>query len=73
MAHKFTIGQAVDLTRTILRPAASGEYEICRLMPAPDGDPKNPCYRVKSIGEKHERVVRESEMTLSTRAESIFS
>jgi hypothetical protein len=42
-------------------------------MPAPDGDPENPCYRVKSIGEKHERVVHESEMTLSTRAVSIFS
>ncbi|HEY4723772.1 MAG TPA: hypothetical protein VII92_18090 [Anaerolineae bacterium] len=42
-------------------------------MPASDGDPENPYYRVKSIGEKHERVVRESEMTLSKRPESIFA
>jgi len=73
MTHKFTIGQTVDITRTILRPAATGAYEIRRLMPASDGDPENPYYRVKSIGEKHERVVRESEMTLSKRPESIFA
>jgi hypothetical protein len=65
MAHKFTIGQTVDLTRTILRPASAGEYEIRHLMPASDSDPENPIYRVKNIDEKHERVVRESEITLS--------
>jgi hypothetical protein len=73
MTHKFMVGQAVDLVRTILRPAAAGEYEIRRLMPAPDVDPENPCYRVKSIGEKHERVVRESEISLSERPECLFS
>ena len=71
--HKFSIGQAVDLTPTILRPAAAGDYEIRRLMPVSDGDPKNPSYRVKNIVEKHERVVRESEITLSTRPKSVFA
>jgi hypothetical protein len=71
--HKFTIGQAVDLTPTILRPAATGDYEIRRLLPMSDGDPRNPSYRVKNIVEKHERVVRESEITLSTRPNSLFS
>ena len=72
MAHKFTVGQAVNLSRTVLRPAAAGEYEIRRLVPAPDGDPENFCYLVKNVEEKHERVVRESEITLSRRPESIF-
>jgi hypothetical protein len=71
--HKFRIGQAVDLTPTILRPAATGDYEIRRLLPMSDGDPRNPSYRVKNIVEKHERVVRESEITLSTRPNSLFS
>ena len=71
--HKFSIGQAVDLTPTVLRPAAAGDYEILRLMPLSDGYPKNPSYRIKNIVEKHERVVRESEITLSTRPKSIFA
>lgn len=71
--HKFSIGQAVDLIPTTLRFAATGDYEILRLMPLSDGDPRNPTYRVKSIVEKHERAVRESEITLSTRTKSVFS
>jgi hypothetical protein len=63
VTHKFTVGQTVDLTRTVLRPTAPGEYKIQRLMPASDGDPSNPSYRVKNIGENYERVVRESEIT----------
>jgi len=73
MLHKFVVGQTVDLAPTILRQAATGEYEIRQLLPAPDGDPNNPCYRIKSIGENHERVVRESEISLSKKPESIFS
>jgi len=65
--HKFAVGQTVNLDRTILRQLAADEYEIRRLMPAPDGDPENPCYRVKSIGENHERMVFESEISLSKR------
>ena len=71
--HKFTIGQTVELAPRMLRPAASGEYQIRALVPAPDSDPDNPCYRIKSIDEKHERVARESELLLSSRAETIFS
>jgi hypothetical protein len=73
MTHKFTVGQTVDLTRTVLRPTAPGDYEIRRLMPVSDGDPSNPSYRVKNIGETHERVVRESEITLKGDARSAFS
>jgi hypothetical protein len=71
--HKFIVGQSVDLVTTVLRPAAAGAYEILHLVPAPDGNPENPRYRIKSIDEKHERVAFESELTLSRRPESIFS
>jgi hypothetical protein len=69
VAHKFTVGQTVDLMHRQLRAAAAGEYEIRRLMP--ESDPENPCYRVKSVAEKHERVVPESELTLSPRHQGI--
>jgi hypothetical protein len=72
VAHKFTVGQAVDLAPNRLRAAAAGRYEIRHLVPASDSNPANPCYRIKSIAEKHERVVPESEITLWGRAESVF-
>ena len=65
MPQKFVVGQIVDLTASTLRQAATGAYEIRKLMPAPDGGTDNLCYRVKSIDETHERVVRESEISLS--------
>lgn len=65
MAHKFNIGQTVELAPRLLRLSAPGPYEIRHLVPASDRDPGDPCYRIKSITEKHERVVRESDLTLS--------
>jgi hypothetical protein len=73
VAHKFTVGQIVALVPRVLRVAAAGDYEICHLMPASDSNPDNPSYRIKSLAEKHERVVPESELTYPTRAESIVS
>jgi hypothetical protein len=64
-AHRFNIGQIVELEPRMIRAAASGPYEIRRLIPAPDNDPGDPCYRIKSIAEKYERVAPESELTLS--------
>jgi hypothetical protein len=72
VSHKFTIGQAVDLTPTPTRLAAAGEYEILRLLPGRDNDPGNPSYGVRNIGEKHERVVFESEITVSPPRASKF-
>jgi len=71
--HKFNIGQSVDLITTVLRPAAPGAYEIRHLVPAPDGSPENPRYRIKNMAEKHERVASEHELTASSRSESAFS
>ena len=65
MAHKFDVGQLVDLELSSLRSAVRGPYEICHLIPASDRDPGDPCYRLKSIAEKHERVAPESELTLT--------
>ena len=71
--HKFNIGQSVDLITTVIRPAAEGAYEIRHLVPALDGSPENPRYRIKNIAEKHERVASESELTLSRASQPIFS
>jgi hypothetical protein len=73
VSHKFSVGQAVDLTPRVLRAAAPGRYEICRLMPVSDRDAGDPSYRIKSIGEKHERVVSESDLTLPARSSAVFT
>ena len=70
MAHKFNIGQTVELAPRLLRSSAPGPYEIRHLVPASDRDPGDPCYRIKSIAEKHERVTRESDLTPSV---SVFA
>ena len=70
MAHKFKIGQIVDLDRNVLRSLAPGPYEVRHLIPSSDRDPNDPIYRIKSTAEKHERAAPESELTLST---SVFA
>jgi hypothetical protein len=65
MIHKFNVGQIVELEQRVLRSSAPGPYEIRHLVPASDGDPDDPRYRIKSIAEKHERVVPESELMAS--------
>lgn len=65
VSHKFSVGQIVVLEPRMLLAAARGEYEVRQLMPAQDRDADDPVYRVKSIEEKHERVVTESDLTLA--------
>lgn len=65
MTHKFNVGQIVDLEPRVFRSSAPGPYEIRHRVPATERDPGDPCYRIKSIAEKHERVAAESELTLS--------
>ncbi len=38
-------------------------------MPVSDRDTGDPSYQIKSVHEKHERVVFESDLTLSARSE----
>lgn len=70
MAHKFNVGQIVELEPRPLRSSAPGLYEIRHLVPASDRDPGDPCYRIKSVAEKHERVASESDLTLAV---SVFT
>jgi hypothetical protein len=65
MPHKFHIGQIVELEPRLLRSSTPGPYEIRHLVPASDMNPGDPCYRIKSVAEKHERVAPESDLRLS--------
>jgi hypothetical protein len=59
--HKFHIGDIVELSRSILRSASGGVYEVTKQLPESDAGEYQ--YRVKSINEPHERVVGESELS----------
>ena len=59
--HKFKLGLTVFLERTSLnRHAAPGAYEVTRQLPERNGEFE---YQIKSSGELHSRVVRESELS----------
>jgi hypothetical protein len=63
--HKFSVGQAVEILRTVLRLKTVGAYQICALVPAEEQNPQEPRYRIRSIAEKFERIVPESDLNLS--------
>ena len=63
LKHKFTVGETVYFTASnVARPAASGTYEVIRLLPT-DGDDCQ--YRIKSSTEAFERVAKESQLAIS--------
>jgi hypothetical protein len=55
--HKFKIGQSVYLERSFAVPG--GAYVITKRLPEHGGEFE---YRIKSVNEPHERVVRESQL-----------
>lgn len=60
LKHKFVVGETVYFTASnVARPAASGTYEVIRLLPT-DGDDFQ--YRIKSSTEAFERVAKESQL-----------
>jgi hypothetical protein len=59
MSHQFRLGQTVRLVRSSLRSAADGEFKIVRSLPDDGGETQ---YRIKSVREPHERVVKESDL-----------
>lgn len=66
MAHRFGLGQIVQLSHTRLRGVpASGTYEVVRLLP-PDGPSMQ--YRIKAVGETFERLVQEHEIVSASPA-----
>jgi hypothetical protein len=58
--HKFRTCQRVQLSPAISRNVFGGVYVVTKQLPESAGEYE---YRVKSISEPHERVVRESELT----------
>ena len=63
LKHKFGVGETVYFTASnVARPAASGTYEVIRLLPT-DGDDCQ--YRIKSSTEAFERVAKESQLDIS--------
>ena len=62
MKHKFVVGESVRFTASnVTRPAASGAYEVVRLLPT-DGDDCQ--YRIKNSTEAFERVAKESQLDI---------
>jgi hypothetical protein len=58
--HKYEVGQVVNFTPGKLNLETSpGRYEVVRHLP-PDGSENQ--YRVRSVEDSHERVVRESQL-----------
>jgi hypothetical protein len=63
LKHKYNVGETVYFTASnVARPAASGTYEVIRLLPT-DGDDCQ--YRIKSSTEAFERVAKESQLAVS--------
>jgi len=63
LKHKFPIGTTVYFTASnVSRPAATGTYEIIRLLPTEGDDCQ---YRIKSSTEAFERVAKESQLAMS--------
>ncbi len=61
-AHKFHIGETVQLLPPISLRASGGVYVVTKKLPESAGEYE---YRIKSINEPHERLVRESELEKS--------
>jgi hypothetical protein len=60
LTHKYKVGETVYFTASnVSRPAATGTYEVIRLLPT-DGDDCQ--YRIKSTIEAFERVAKESQL-----------
>ena len=61
LGRKFHIGEIVQFSPSI-RWAPSGVYEVTKRLPESESAGEYE-YRVKSVGEPHERVARESELS----------
>jgi hypothetical protein len=60
MRERFRAGQLVRLCRSHYRTNSPGEYKILHALPSERGGELE--YRVKSLLEPYERVVKESEI-----------
>ena len=63
LKHKYVVGDLVYFTASnVARPAASGTYEVIRLLPTEGDDCQ---YRIKSSIEAFERVAKESQLAVA--------
>jgi hypothetical protein len=60
--HKFEVGRVVRLQARHDAVAPPGSYEIMRQLPSGDAE-RDPQYRVKSVLDGHERMVKESDLS----------
>ena len=60
MPHKFKVGDIVSVRPAMTRNIPGGVYRVTQRQPGTGGEFH---YRIKSVNEPHERVVRESELT----------
>jgi len=58
-SHKYRIGQVVQLIPSISRKVPGSSFEITKQLPESSGEFE---YLIKSMNERHERVMRESEL-----------
>jgi hypothetical protein len=59
MQHKFKIGQIVRFTPGAHERSWGGMYQVVACLPEERGDRQ---YRIKSVKDAHQRVVRESQI-----------
>ncbi len=63
LKHKYVVGETVYFTASnVARPAASGTYEVIRLLPTEGDDCQ---YRIKNSTEAFERVAKESQLEVA--------
>jgi hypothetical protein len=61
-AHKFQVGEIVELSPSVGLKVPDGAYEVIKQLTEINGQFQ---YRIKSVKEPHERVVRESQLRKS--------
>jgi hypothetical protein len=61
-AHKFHVGEIVELEPSVQRWAAGGIYEVTKRLPESETSGERE-YRIKSVNEPYERVARESDLS----------
>jgi hypothetical protein len=61
-SHKYEIGRVVRFQPRHDTAVPPGSYEIMRHLPSGDAE-RDPQYRVKSVLDGHERMVKESDLS----------
>jgi hypothetical protein len=60
-SHKFNVGDTLAFKPGVSRNAPRGVFEVIKVLPG-NGECE---YRIKSANEEHQRIARESELSLA--------